>query len=251
MSSVDINTAMVDRASTCSGVQHSSGVEELQCRPALQAHRPYKIALTGNCGVGKTSLACRLSNPDWIFQQVKSTIGMEYRHRMLKVGDQLVKLHLCDTQGEERFGRVTTSFYRVAHAVFLVFDVTNYETFQDLLFWTDEVLTYQRSEQVVKTVIGNKSDVASKREVDEETAKAFAESRGLQYFETSACNGDNIEDLLQDVCHKMIGFSCTGSGSASSGNSHNGTNASGFDAVDGGTVTLGQTLRPRGSCLSC
>lgn len=97
-----------------------------------------------------------------------------------------------DTAGQERFRTITSSYYRGAHGIIIVYDITDRESFDNVKQWLNEIDRYA-CENVNKLLVGNKCDLESKRQVDFEEAKAFADERGIPFLETSAKNATNVE----------------------------------------------------------
>jgi len=97
-----------------------------------------------------------------------------------------------DTAGQERFRTITSSYYRGAHGIIIVYDITDRESFDNVKQWLNEIDRYA-CENVNKLLVGNKSDLESKRQVDFDEAKAFADERGIPFLETSAKNATNVE----------------------------------------------------------
>ena len=103
-----------------------------------------------------------------------------------------MQLSIWDTAGQERFRTITSSYYRGAHGIIVVYDVTDAESFNNVKQWLHEIDRYA-SENVNKLLVGNKSDLASKRAVSFEQGSEFATSLGIEFVETSAKNSTNVE----------------------------------------------------------
>lgn len=157
----------------------------------------YKFIIIGHSGSGKTSILKRLIDNSFV-SNGQSTIGVEFEPKNMTVDGKKVKLQIWDTAGQERFKSVSKAYYRGAVGVLLVFDLTEMKTFEDLDTWLVDVHNLCDSNVVIQ-LIGNKSDLVSKREVSAEKAEAYAEKNKLLYIETSALNGNNIEDAFQRV----------------------------------------------------
>jgi Ras family len=97
-----------------------------------------------------------------------------------------------DTAGQERFRTITSSYYRGAHGIIIVYDISDRESFDNVKTWLNEIDRYA-CENVNKLLVGNKCDMDSKRQVDYEEAKAFADERGIPFLETSAKDATNVE----------------------------------------------------------
>uniref|UniRef100_A0A1B6CAT2 Uncharacterized protein n=1 Tax=Clastoptera arizonana TaxID=38151 RepID=A0A1B6CAT2_9HEMI len=90
----------------------------------------YKIIVVGDSNVGKTCLTYRFCDGK-ILNKPEATVGVDFRERTVIIEDQEVKLQLWDTAGQERFRKsMIQHYYRNAHAVVLVYDMTNMRTFQ-------------------------------------------------------------------------------------------------------------------------
>merc|ERR1712166_969056 len=109
-----------------------------------------------------------------------------------------IKLQIWDTAGQERFRTITSSYYRGAHGIIVVYDTTDSETFEHVKTWLHEIERYA-SENVNKLLVGNKSDLTTKRQVETEAAKEFAESANIPFLETSAKNATNVEDAFMTM----------------------------------------------------
>ena len=107
-----------------------------------------------------------------------------------------------DTAGQERFRTITSSYYRGAHGIIVVFDVTDQESFNNVKQWLNEIDRYA-NESVNKLLVGNKCDLEDKRVVEESTARAFAEEIGIPYIETSAKNATNVEEAFMTMAAEI------------------------------------------------
>lgn len=173
-------------------------------RPSLENEHDFlfKILLIGDSGVGKTCLLLKYT--DDVFQASHiSTIGVDFRIKTMRLQDSKVaKLQMWDTAGQERFRTITSSYYRGAHGVIIVFDVGERRSFDNLVMWMGEVERYAKP-GVPMILVGNKTDLVERREVEEAEAKAFADSRGLSYVEVSA-KSDSESVLASQVFHLMV-----------------------------------------------
>ncbi|CAH6792633.1 ras-related protein Rab-30 isoform X2 [Pongo pygmaeus] len=134
----------------------------------------FKIVLIGNAGVGKTCLVRRFT-----------------------------QLQIWDTAGQERFRSITQSYYRSANALILTYDITCEESFRCLPEWLREIEQYA-SNKVITVLVGNKIDLAERREVSQQRAEEFSEAQDMYYLETSAKESDNVEKLFLDLACRLI-----------------------------------------------
>lgn len=114
----------------------------------------------------------------------------------------MIKLQIWDTAGQERFRTITSSYYRGAHGIIVVFDVTDQESFNNVKQWLNEIDRYA-NENVNKLLVGNKCDLEDKRVVEQSTAQAFAEEIGIPYIETSAKNATNVEEAFMTMAGEI------------------------------------------------
>ncbi|VFV46326.1 ras-related protein rab-26 [Lynx pardinus] len=116
-----------------------------------------------------------------------------FKNKVLDVDGMKVKLQIWDTAGQERFRSVTHAYYRDAHALLLLYDVTNKASFDNIQAWLTEIQDYAQHD-VVLMLLGNKVDSAQervvKREDGEKLAKLFAGVR-------AALHGDQRQDRPQ------------------------------------------------------
>lgn len=101
-------------------------------------------------------------------------------------------MQIWDTAGQERFKTITSSYYKGAHGIILVYDITDKQTFKDIDNWLAEA-DKNANENVIKLLVGNKADLESKRQVTFEEGKELADSLGIKFIETSALSSNNVE----------------------------------------------------------
>ncbi|PAV72169.1 hypothetical protein WR25_00019 [Diploscapter pachys] len=162
----------------------------------------FKVVLVGNAGVGKTCLVRKFTQG--IFPPGQSaTIGVDFMIKTVKVDDDKIKLQIWDTAGQERFRSITQSYYRSAHAIVLVYDVSSQPSFDCLPEWLAEIESYA-NRRVLKILVGNKVDKGDDREVPERVGRDFSEVNNFDYFlETSALNSTNVDQLFESVATRL------------------------------------------------
>uniref|UniRef100_A0AC11CR26 RAB2A, member RAS onco family n=1 Tax=Ovis aries TaxID=9940 RepID=A0AC11CR26_SHEEP len=153
----------------------------------------FKYIIIGDTGVGKSCLLLQFT--DKRFQPVHDlTIGVEFGARMITIDGKQIKLQIWDTAGQESFRSITRSYYRGAAGALLVYDITRRDTFNHLTTWLEDARQHSNSNMVIM-LIGNKSDLESRREVKKEEGEAFAREHGLIFMETSAKTASNVEEV--------------------------------------------------------
>lgn len=131
-----------------------------------------------------------------------ATIFPLQKIRTIELDQKTVKLQIWDTAGQERFRTITSSYYRGAHGIIVVYDVTDMESFNNVKQWLHEIDRYA-AENVNKLLVGNKSDLTAKRVVTTEQGKEFADSLGIEFLETSAKTSQNVEQAFLTMASQI------------------------------------------------
>lgn len=155
----------------------------------------YKIVIIGRSAVGKSSLLLRFTD-DRFLEDYLTTIGVDFKFRTLKINGDLFKLQIWDTAGQEKYQTITKTFYKDAHAIVLVYDLTSKASFEEMKNTWYEEAKRNADPNVIFVIVGNKKDEVGKIEVDAAEAERFAKSEGLLSFQTSAKSGDNVENTF-------------------------------------------------------
>ncbi|XP_053957940.1 ras-related protein Rab-30 [Anastrepha obliqua] len=161
----------------------------------------FKIVLVGNAGVGKTCLVRRFTQG--LFPPGQgATIGVDFMIKTVEVEGEKIKLQIWDTAGQERFRSITQSYYRSAHALILVYDISCQPTFDCLPDWLREIQEYANS-KVLKILVGNKTD-RDDREIPTQIGEEFAKQHDMYFLETSAKEAENVERLFYEIAAELI-----------------------------------------------
>lgn len=164
----------------------------------------FKILLIGDSGVGKSSLLLSFISQQ-AFQDLSPTIGVDFKLKMLTVGGKRLKLTMWDTAGQERFRTLTSSYYRGAHGIILVYDVTRRETFTNLSdIWAREVDLYSSNPECIRILVGNKVDRDCERAVSTEEGMALAKEKNSLFFECSAKTRANVHLVFKELIVKIL-----------------------------------------------
>lgn len=158
-----------------------------------------KIILLGEGSVGKTSLMFQFADNKFS-DDTMSTIGIDFKTKIININGKQVKLQLWDTSGQEKFRAITKQYIRGAQGILIVFDVSRIDTFHLTKNWINSI--HEIMYTVVDLVlVGNKNDL--QRSVSLETAQNFANEYQIPYFETSAKNNVNVDELFQYIGEKI------------------------------------------------
>ena len=163
----------------------------------------YKILLLGDSSVGKTCFFMRYIENT--FQEIHmSTIGLESKIKKMKLDDDReIKIQLWDTAGQERFHSITKNYYKTAHGIILIYDVTVKSTYENIKNWI-RTIREEVSPKVTIVLVGNKIDDEENRKVTKEEGEAMAKECGVPYYDCSAKTGENIELIFQDIGKKTV-----------------------------------------------
>ncbi|CAA0816641.1 Ras-related protein RABA3 [Striga hermonthica] len=177
---------------------------ELENEEEIRVEYVFKVVVIGDSSVGKTQLLSRFAKNDFCLDS-KSTIGVEFQTRTLKIKNKVIKAQIWDTAGQERYRAVTSAYYRGALGAMLVYDVTKRVTFDHVARWVEELRAHADN-SIVIMLVGNKADLAAdSRAVPTEDAIEFAENQGLYFFEASALSGENVGPAFYKLLEEIYG----------------------------------------------
>jgi len=162
-----------------------------------------KFILIGNSGVGKSCMLYQFMENTFT-DSIEPTIGIEFGTKMMKIKDKKIRLQIWDSAGQENYRSITRSYYRNTICTFLMFDVTNRKSFNDIKVWHEEAKTYGNS-QMYFVLVGNKCEMEDEREVSEEEGRNFSTRNGMLFFETSAKKNINILKAFETIVDRIVG----------------------------------------------
>jgi len=156
-----------------------------------------KVVFIGDASVGKTSILNRYINGTHS-KNTSPTLGASFTSHTVNHNGKSVKLQIWDTSGEERYQSMAPLYYRGATVVLVVFDLADPQSFQHINRWHKQLMEYIAGSYSKLILIGNKSDLPT-RKVSTEEAKNCAIALNMEYFETSAVNGTNVQEVFRSV----------------------------------------------------
>ena len=163
----------------------------------------YKIIIIGDSCCGKTSIVEQFINKNFIYNQ-PLTIGVEFSVGHIELPDNnLARLQIWDTAGQESFRSITKSYYRNAIGAIITFDLTKKRTFNNLEYWINE-LKNNGNDHVQLLIVGNKSDLKGKRAISHEEILKFTEKHDLIYNEVSAKDYDSCCNVFNTIAHNIF-----------------------------------------------
>jgi len=165
-----------------------------------------KLLMIGDSGVGKTCLLLRYAN-DSFSPTFITTIGIDFKIKNIQLDGKRIKLQIWDTAGQERFRTITTSYFRGAQGILLVYDVTDRNSFISIRNWVAQIQMHA-DVNVNKILIGNKCDVQDHRAISHEEGDVLAKEYNIHFYETSAKQNLNVENaflkIATDVKNRLI-----------------------------------------------
>jgi len=172
---------------------------------SIKPLRKYKVVFLGKQSVGKTSLITRFMY-DSFDNTYQATIGIDFLSKTMYLEDRTVRLQLWDTAGQERFRSLIPSYIRDSTVAVIVYDITNVNSFEQVIRWIEDVRA-ERGSDVIIVLVGNKTDLADKRHVSIDEGEKKAQELGVSLFiETSAKAGYNVKQLFRRIAAALPGL---------------------------------------------
>ena len=169
----------------------------------------FKFLVLGEGRIGKTCLIERYVNRTFQANYI-ATIGMDIRIKKLEINKADVNISITDTAGQERFRSLTKMFYKGADGILVGFDLTEPNTLEQVNYWIGQIEANKSKEYPLSLLLfGNKCDDKENIKVKEEDIKKMKEKYKLEYFETSAKDGTNVQTIfehLTKITLKQRGF---------------------------------------------
>lgn len=153
-----------------------------------------KILVIGESAVGKSALLLRYTENTFT-TSFMTTIGVDFKNKIIEIDGHKVKLQIWDTAGQEKFKAITKAYYRGAHGILVVFDIANMDSFTRTESWIESIREANTDIDIL--LIGNKADL--QRQVSKEEAQALAEKFNIKYYETSAKENENVGKAFEDL----------------------------------------------------
>ena len=160
-----------------------------------------KFIFVGDSCVGKTSLLTKYT--DNVFRDIfQTTIGVEHKIKIITIKGYKIRAKIYDTVGQEKFRSIIKNYYRNNNGIFLVFDLTNKQSFENLDLWLNEINSIVENKKII--ILGNKIDLNNIIQVSDEDILNFKEKSGFQIIKTSAKDGKNIEHAFKTMFELII-----------------------------------------------
>ena len=132
-----------------------------------------------------------------------SSIGVDFKTKQIELDDHSIKMQIWDTAGHEKFRTITTSYYKSAQAIIILYDITQKSSFDHIRNWITEIDKFGK-QGVLKVIVGNKLDLENNRKISKEDAENLALKYGLKVWEVSAKDNTNIEEMFVDTIKTLL-----------------------------------------------
>lgn len=147
-----------------------------------------------NLAVGKSNILLQFAHKKFK-EDHEITIGVEFGAKNISLEDKIFRIQVWDTAGQETFRSITRAYYKNSVCAFLVYDITNRESFFNIQTWMEDC-KQQSPKSITMVLIGNKTDLQDKRKVLYDEGEEFAKKNGILFFETSAKKNYNIDEVF-------------------------------------------------------
>ena len=161
----------------------------------------YKIVIIGDTNVGKSNILSRYLTNEFT-SNTKSTVGVELGIKFLKIKNTSTKIQIWDTAGQERYQAITSSYFRGSDGCFIVYDITNETSFNNIEKWFDKIHE-ENDKEIPVIIVGNKCDLENERKISTEKAKEKAQNLKCAFYETSALKAINIEQIFEELVNTI------------------------------------------------
>ena len=164
----------------------------------------FKLLLLGESGTGaKTSLLHRYIDNSFQSSTI-STIGIDFKIKMVYTDFGAIKLQIWDAAGQERFHTISSTFVKGSDCIILGYNVTDRQSFKQIKNWYNFVMENKGGDSPLMYLVGNKIDLIEERVVSDEEGKSLANDLNMKYFGVSAKTGENVDILFDDIVNSLI-----------------------------------------------
>ena len=153
-----------------------------------------KYIVIGDSSVGKSNILLRYTHNQFN-EEYQSTIGVEFGAKNIKINNKIYRIQIWDTAGQENFRSITRAYYKNSVCAFVVYDISNRESFDNAQNWIEDCKT-QSPKTIFLVLVGNKCDLESSRQVNYDEGMQLANNYKMLFYETSAKTGLNINEIF-------------------------------------------------------
>ena len=155
----------------------------------------FKYIIIGDASVGKSNLLMKFAHNKFT-EEYQTTIGVEFGAKNIQINDQVYRIQIWDTAGQENFRSITRAYYKNCVCAMIVYDITCRESFEHIQNWLQDIRD-QSPKTVLIVLVGNKIDLEDKRIISSDEGKDFASKNGIIFMETSAKTGERVNEIFE------------------------------------------------------
>jgi len=153
-----------------------------------------KYIIIGDAAVGKSNLLLRYVHGQFK-PEYQLTIGVEFGAKNIEIDSKMFRIQIWDTAGQENFRSITRAYYKNSVCALVVYDISSRDSFNNVMSWIEDCRN-QSPKTIFIVLVGNKCDLEDKRQVTYEEGKELADKNELLFFESSAKDGINVDDIF-------------------------------------------------------
>ena len=160
-----------------------------------------KYIIIGDAAVGKSNLLLRYCHGQFK-PEYQLTIGVEFGAKNIQINNKVFRIQIWDTAGQENFRSITRAYYKNSVCALVVYDISSRDTFNNVSTWIEDCKN-QSPKTIFMALVGNKCDLNDKRQVSIEEGRELAERNDMMFFETSAKDGINVEEIFINSANEI------------------------------------------------
>ena len=160
-----------------------------------------KYIIIGDAAVGKSNLLLRYCHGQFK-PEYQLTIGVEFGAKNVQINNKIFRIQIWDTAGQENFRSITRAYYKNSVCALVVYDISSRDTFNNVSTWIEDCKN-QSPKTIFMALVGNKSDLNDKRQVSFDEGRDLAERNNMMFFETSAKDGTNVEEIFLNSANEI------------------------------------------------
>ena len=160
-----------------------------------------KYIIIGDAAVGKSNLLLRYAHGQFK-PEYQLTIGVEFGAKNIQINNKIFRIQIWDTAGQENFRSITRAYYKNSVCALVVYDISSKDTFDHVTNWIEDCKN-QSPKTIFMTLVGNKCDLNDKRQVSIEEGRELAEKNEMLFFETSAKDGINVDEIFSKTAQEI------------------------------------------------
>ena len=161
----------------------------------------FKYIIIGDAAVGKSNLLLRYAHGQFK-PEYQLTIGVEFGAKNVEIRNKIYRIQIWDTAGQENFRSITRAYYKNSVCALVVYDISSRDSFNNVSTWIDDCKN-QSPKTIFMVLVGNKSDLEDRRQVSKDEGQELADKYGIQFYETSAKTGDNVESIFYNSADEI------------------------------------------------